>query len=380
MKQVDTVYRNLQKHIDNMPVGFPQSASGLDIRLLKHLFTPEEAQIALELSALPEPLRRIQKRLEKKGIDVDNLEQMLDHLVKKGAILDFTHFVKNAKKRYFCKAMMVVGMFELQAENLTKEFAKDFTDYVEEGFYKTIQSKKTSQMRTIPINTNVSRDTYIDTYDNVREIVKNASGKIVVLHCVCRDGRDLLKDPCKSSDIRETCLVFEETASMLLDMGRGRLINKEEAMEKLHTAEKAGFILNPSNSRKPQFICCCCGCCCEALRSVKMLPKPVEYFHSNYYSRVDSNLCVGCEECVESCHMNTLSLIDDTAVVDYDRCIGCGVCVSKCQSNAIKLKKKKDKYIPPKNHEKMYQKILMEKIGLFGMMKMIPKKVLGKKI
>jgi Na+-translocating ferredoxin:NAD+ oxidoreductase subunit B len=56
------VYRKLQKHLDNMPVAFPESDSGLDIKLLKHRFTPEEAKIALELSALPEPLERIHKR------------------------------------------------------------------------------------------------------------------------------------------------------------------------------------------------------------------------------------------------------------------------------------------------------------------------------
>ena len=380
MNQIDTVYRNLQKHIDNMPVGFPPSESGLDIRLLKHLFSPEEAEIALELSTLPEPLEKIQKRLIKKGIVVDNLEQTLDRLVKKGAIVDFTHFVKNAKKRYFAKAMMVVGMFELQAEKLTREFAKDFDDYVKEGFYKTIHSRKTSQMRTIPINTSINKNNYIATYDNAKEIIKNSTGKIAVLHCVCRESKDLLGDPCKSSDIRETCLIFEESASMLLDMGRGRLINKEEAFEKLQQAEKAGFILQPANSLKPQFICCCCGCCCEALRSLKMFPKPAEYFHSNYYSKVDANLCVGCGECVDSCSMEALSLVNEIAIVDYDRCIGCGVCVSKCPSSAIALKKKYDEYVPPKNHEKMYQKILMERIGVLGMLKMMPRAVLGKKI
>ena len=52
------VYRQLQRHIDNMPVAFTESESGLDISVLKHLFTHEEAKIALELSALPEPLER----------------------------------------------------------------------------------------------------------------------------------------------------------------------------------------------------------------------------------------------------------------------------------------------------------------------------------
>ena len=62
------VYRKLQKHLDNMPVAFPESDIGLDIKLLKHRFTPKEAEIALELSALPEPLERIHKRLAKTGV------------------------------------------------------------------------------------------------------------------------------------------------------------------------------------------------------------------------------------------------------------------------------------------------------------------------
>ena len=49
------IYRKLQKHIDNMPIPFPESDLGLDIKLLKQLFTPEEAEVALQLSALPEP-------------------------------------------------------------------------------------------------------------------------------------------------------------------------------------------------------------------------------------------------------------------------------------------------------------------------------------
>ena len=261
---------------------------------------------------------------------------------------------------------MVVGMFELQAEKLTKEFAKDFDDYVKEGFYRTIHSKKTSQMRTIPVNTNINKGTYISTYDNAKEIIKNSTGNIVVLHCVCRESKDLLGEPCKSSDIRETCLIFEESASMLLDMGRGRLISNEEALEKLQQAEKAGFILQPSNSRKPQFICCCCGCCCEALRSLKMFPKPAEYFHSNYYSKVDANFCVGCGECVDSCSMEALSLVNEIAIVDYDRCIGCGVCVSRCPSSAIVLEKKQEEYVPPKNHEKNVSKNLDGKNRDFG--------------
>ena len=59
MVESNDVYRKLQQHIDErMPVGFPRSESGADIRILKHLFTPEEANLVLYLSALPESIER----------------------------------------------------------------------------------------------------------------------------------------------------------------------------------------------------------------------------------------------------------------------------------------------------------------------------------
>ena len=76
---VEHVYRQLQQHLDRMPVGFPATESGVEIRILKHLFTPVEAGIALELSALPEPLPVVYKRLKSKMSLADcalALEQM----------------------------------------------------------------------------------------------------------------------------------------------------------------------------------------------------------------------------------------------------------------------------------------------------------------
>ena len=52
------VYRDLQKHPDRLPAGFPPTESGVEIRILKHLFTPEEAKMAIELSMMPEDLEK----------------------------------------------------------------------------------------------------------------------------------------------------------------------------------------------------------------------------------------------------------------------------------------------------------------------------------
>ncbi|WP_320039897.1 hypothetical protein [uncultured Desulfobacter sp.] len=55
----DLHYRELQQHLDRQPIGFPPSADGADIRLLKHVFSPEEAAIATCLSHKPQPVEVI---------------------------------------------------------------------------------------------------------------------------------------------------------------------------------------------------------------------------------------------------------------------------------------------------------------------------------
>ncbi len=52
----DDLYRRLQQHLDRMPVGFPPTASGVELRILRRLFSPEDAELALDLSAIAEPL------------------------------------------------------------------------------------------------------------------------------------------------------------------------------------------------------------------------------------------------------------------------------------------------------------------------------------
>ena len=67
----EDVYRKLQKHLDSMPVGFPATASGVEIRILKQLFTPDEAKIALKLEYAPiasETLEDIYQRLKSRSL------------------------------------------------------------------------------------------------------------------------------------------------------------------------------------------------------------------------------------------------------------------------------------------------------------------------
>ena len=54
MENADKVYSDLQQHLDKQAVGFPATKSGVEIRILKHLFNPEQASLALHLTYKPQ--------------------------------------------------------------------------------------------------------------------------------------------------------------------------------------------------------------------------------------------------------------------------------------------------------------------------------------
>ena len=59
-----------------MPIGFPATESGVEIRILERLFMPDDAALALELSAISGPARVIHKRLA--GMPSGDLARALD--------------------------------------------------------------------------------------------------------------------------------------------------------------------------------------------------------------------------------------------------------------------------------------------------------------
>ncbi len=61
MSKESDVYRELQQHLDKLPIGFPATETGVEIRILKQLFTPEEAKAATKLGFDLEPFFNCKK-------------------------------------------------------------------------------------------------------------------------------------------------------------------------------------------------------------------------------------------------------------------------------------------------------------------------------
>ena len=47
---METVYEKLRDHLDSLPGGYPATDNGVELRILKRLFTPEEAALAQQLT------------------------------------------------------------------------------------------------------------------------------------------------------------------------------------------------------------------------------------------------------------------------------------------------------------------------------------------
>jgi Na+-translocating ferredoxin:NAD+ oxidoreductase RNF subunit RnfB len=359
MNSEDRIYRDLQKHLDELPIGFPSTESGVEIRVLKHLFTPEEAKLATQLSMLPEPLGDIYERVKDTGISMEKLEQTLESIALKGSIW---REVKDGVAHY-SNAMLVIGMFEFHLERLTEEFLNDLDQYFNEAFDEELYRTKIPQLRTIPVEKSITLQHKVSTYDDIKRIIEDCEGKIAVGNCICRQAKDIQGESCNQTDLRETCFLLGDAAEHYLHLGIARHISKGEALDIAHKAQEAGLVLQPENTQRPMAICCCCGDCCGILGTVKKYPRPVELFASNYYSEVDSELCTGCETCVDICQLDAISMVDSIATVNVERCIGCGNCVTNCLDGAIKLKKKEEELIPPPNTISLYGNILAKKLA-----------------
>jgi len=111
------------------------------------------------------------------------------------------------------------------------------------------------------------------------------------------------------------------------------------------------------------------------LRTHKNLPKPLEFWATNFYAAVDRAACEGCGACVKRCQVGAVSVSQkkQPAVVDRDRCIGCGVCVLACPTQSISLVKKPAEVRPPQTREDLHEIIMAGKKGRLEKLKLTGK-------
>ncbi len=324
------IYTRLSRHLDNLPGGFPSTQSGVELRILKRLFSPDEAELAIHLTLLPEEPRVVARRA---GLSTDVAALRLEEMAKKGLLM--REESGKGPTRYMAM-QYVVGIWELHINDLDEQLIKDMNEYLPT---LTEQAWKVPQMRTIPIGRSLTPEYKVLPYEMGEELVR-AQKKFAVGHCICRRENAMMGKGCGKPE--ETCLWFGALAENGITNGIGREIDLNESLDILRSADDAGLVLQPANAKDSLFICLCCGDCCQVLKAYKRHPKPASLVTSPFFAVHNPETCEVCGTCVDRCQMEALKLEGDAVQLDTDRCIGCGLCASTCPTGSLRLVRKPD--------------------------------------
>ena len=260
---------------------------------------------------------------------------------------------------------MQMAMYHLP--NVLTDISKSamFHDMFADDMYPLVyQQAGTPWLVPAPVKAEYVKDGAIYPYDDLRELLK-AKKKFAVSPCFCKGvyyqfGGGVFPQgyPEDKSELKEllfesswdgpdphieTCLSTGEEAQAIIDLGAGREITYEEAVEFLDRAVEEGLVLERAFSKGAECICCCDRDCCMVLLTWKMLAEEGEDFSQNktfqqvshYSMEVDHNTCIKCGFCVPRCPVEAISMDDESGYPKMaGQCIGCAQCAHICPEKA----------------------------------------------
>lgn len=280
-----------------------------EYRILEPVVTEEMAEVALCLE-LRKPKSAAEVSTEC-GKSPEETEKLLWELAVAGVC--FVNKIDGVDK--YWHDLWIPGHMEMMANN--KENVKKYPQ-IAEAFeaYGRVRGPRTAGnfpvgmglMRVIPIEKAIMGETRRASYEEVSHFL-NENMIFSVSDCSCRTAREALGQGCGHLK-EDMCIQMGHAAEYYIRTGRGRQITREEAFEIIKRAEENGLMHQIPNTDGPgrtHAICNCCGCSCFSLRTAEMFLN-TDMVRSNYVSRVDTEKCMACGECVENCPVNALKL------------------------------------------------------------------------
>lgn len=195
----------------------------------------------------------------------------------------------------------------------------------------TLQKSKTVEIR---VDIPVPDPREVLPLDIASEIVKDQA-LVGIAECYCRASKDFQGIHCRKP--RETCFVFNDFASSLIDLGVARRLTVDEAITILKDCEKNGLVHNVDNFRgQIRGMCNCCSDCCPGLEAAARGQKNIEA-PSRFVVAYEQSNCTKDHACVSACPISAVSISDDFPAFDLDLCFGCGLCVTACPQAALHM-------------------------------------------
>jgi NAD-dependent dihydropyrimidine dehydrogenase PreA subunit len=311
----DEVYRKLAKVLDTLPNGFPETESGVEIKLLKKIFEPEEAELFCDLRLSFETAEQVAERT---GRPLEGLEEKLIGMKDHGEIMG----INLGGTWVFKMVPWAFGIYEFQLPRLDKEFVEMNEEFYG-SFGKQFFEKKPQMMQTLPIEEELSVEQEALPHEKVSTLIDSAQS-FLLNECICKKEQGLLEHPCDRP--LEVCLAVAPVPGVFDDSPTGRVITKDEAYKLLNECEENALVHLTSNFQNGRFfICNCCGCCCGVLRGINKLGIPATtVINSQFYAKIDPDECTDCGICAdERCQVNAISDGEESPTVPRTRSSWC---------------------------------------------------------
>jgi ferredoxin len=329
-----------------------------------------EEELDLIYAFRRQPSQTMDQLVSASGLSAEKIQQLTANLARKGLL--FNQPNSAGVMVYRILPLMLVGLMEYkfmveltgsqEEKRLATLFEKllaELRDQIQDNYDalsplfssapavdRTVPARLAEDGRPIKIiavgKTLSVAEEFVVPSQTVEEII-NKFDDIAVGYCFCRQRRSLLGDPCNTGAPTLNCFTFGKSARHTAAQGFAKKVSKQEALEIMQAAEKAGLIhkaFHPgSRESSPETsICNCCKDCCDTLGLWRNGTLPL--INSTFYlSVIDPQACTGCGICVERCPTDAISLNEaGWAQRDESACLGCGVCSRFCPEEAIALK------------------------------------------
>lgn len=347
---MDTVYRSLQRKLNTLGMGYPETDEGYELAVLEALITPEEAEFA---NKMPIGLHTAQQVAEDMGISVAAATNTLESLAE--SFLVFRYHDGDEIKYYLLPSMH--GFIDFNVKKFTAPVVKNFSKYFSKGMGARIFGTEVPTFRVLPVRTDIVEGGGCLPCDDAEAIIAQQDpNKIVLLPCMCRHSAAWhpKSTGCKHNpDSMDVCLAFGDFADFYIENGLGRYITKEEALAHIRKCNDLGNVVEVLNTKNVEVMCSCCSCCCTVLKAASIFGGSSMNYSSNHHAVHDETACTKCGICIGRCSLHALKQNEAGQIeVDAQRCLGCGLCVTTCATSAMKLYRKPEGrlYLPPEEN------------------------------
>jgi len=325
------VYDDLAKMIDEGDV-VGQPITPAFLRLLRLQFTPDEAELAINIGMTGGTLDELSEKI---GMDKNKLGDKLMAMADKGTVI---YDPADKDPVYRTVGMTVGGLTETGPwAGIRFPFSAELIKTVHQVMIEHCEGKLAELgMAYTPVWVGMAAlPEDVQPSENLAEAVKEAGHWSVSL-CPCRVSRALV-DPENTCDhLYETCVHTGALSRWAVKHNMARELSHDELVDLLKKTNEDGLVHTINLLGQ---ICNCCEECCGIFRTHKM--GAPTFIPSPFAAQADPEACTACETCSERCPVKAITVVE-SASVDPNVCIGCGVCVPACPADAMGLKRRSE--------------------------------------